>query len=508
MGGLANRLAAVPLPVVLGGLAALAMYLPAAHALALRDHFVARAFFYPGTLLLILTVMLVIATASPRKERRPAQAALLAMVTVYAVLPAVLAVPVQTAMPDVPMVDAWFEMVAALTTTGATVLSLHGEVPASVHLWRGLVGWLGGFFWLVAAAALLAPLNLGGFEMFAPRSTGRAAGAKQMDGPLSSAPSRLVHHAAQMAPVYAGVTMALWTGLLIAGADGLNGLMLAMAAISTSGILPGNGLAQSGVGYGGEVLVALVLLLALSRRLLPGSVRLDAGQPLWRDTELRTAGWLVLGTAIGLFFWQGVLLQGQGLRAGIVTSLESLWGAIFTALSFLTTTGFVSRGWETAAIWTGVNVPTMVLMGLAIMGGGVATTAGGVKLLRVHSLYSLGQHELARLVEPSLVGGGGALARRLRGEGGFLAFVFFMLFALSLGGLNMALAALGLGFDRGLALSVAMLTNTGPLAQAELLAEAPAQGSGFRAVLAAGMVLGRLETLALLAVVLPMAWRR
>jgi Trk-type K+ transport system membrane component len=42
----------------------------------------------------------------------------------------------------------------------------------------------------------------------------------------------------------------------------------------------------------------------------------------------------------------------------------------------------------------------LLLMGLALMGGGVATTAGGVKLLRVYALYKHGAREMERLVHP------------------------------------------------------------------------------------------------------------
>ena len=65
-----------------------------------------------------------------------------------------------------------------------------------------------------------------------------------------------------------------------------------------------------------------------------------------------------------------------------------------------------------ARIWSGLETHGMILMGLAIVGGGVATTAGGVKLLRVYALFRQGQTELARLVHPHGVVGGGASERR------------------------------------------------------------------------------------------------
>ena len=96
---------------------------------------------------------------------------------------------------------------------------------------------------------------------------------------------------------------------------------------------------------------------------------------------------------------------------------RALWGGLFTVLSFLTTTGFESEQWLAASDWSRLESPGLILMGLALLGGGVATTAGGVKLLRVYALMRHGERELDRLVHPSSVGGSGQTARRIRRQG-------------------------------------------------------------------------------------------
>ena len=80
------------------------------------------------------------------------------------------------------------------------------------------------------------------------------------------------------------------------------------------------------------------------------------------------------------------------------------------------------------------------MLGLAMFGGGVATTAGGVKLLRVFALFKHGQREMERLVQPSSIGGAGQLARRFRRQGAFIAWIFFMLFAISIAAVTALLA--------------------------------------------------------------------
>lgn len=179
-------------------------------------------------------------------------------------------------------------------------------------------------------------------------------------------------------------------------------------------------------------------------------------------------------------------------------------------LSFLTTTGFVSAEWQTAQDWSGLGTPGLILMGLAIVGGGVATTAGGVKLLRVYVLYLQGLGEMQRLVHPSIVVAQTKASRRIRQKGAQIAWVFFMLFAMSLAFATIALTGLGAGFEDALVMSIASLTNAGPLTQvaAETPIDLVAQTSAVKAVLCAVMVLGRLETLAIIALLSPELWHK
>ena len=151
----------------------------------------------------------------------------------------------------------------------------------------------------------------------------------------------------------------------------------------------------------------------------------------------------------------------------------------------------------------------MILMGLAVMGGGVATTAGGVKLLRVWALYLNGLREMERLVHPSAVKPLNRSGARIQKNGAFLAWVAFMLFALSLAALTIGFAATGVVFEDALILAISGLTTTGPLIEAasddalQLVQLSPAG----KLLYALAMVVGRMETLALVALFAPDLWR-
>ncbi|MDD9978814.1 MAG: TrkH family potassium uptake protein, partial [Boseongicola sp.] len=139
----------------------------------------------------------------------------------------------------------------------------------------------------------------------------------------------------------------------------------------------------------------------------------------------------------------------------------------------------------------------------------VATTAGGVKLLRVDALYKHGLREMERLVQPSSIGGAGQRARRFRRQGAYVAWIFFMLFATSIAAITVLRALAGLSFDEALVVATATLSTTGPLVNVAMENPIPVSqwDPTIKAVSSAAMVLGRLETLVIIALLNPEFWR-
>jgi trk system potassium uptake protein len=500
------RLAELPLLVVLLGLSAVIALVPASYALGADDLDHARDFMYSALILMVITVMLGIATAAyaPRDGGRSHLAAL---VLAYAVLPFALALPLTEALPDTTLTNAWFEMISSFTTTGASVY-MPERLADAIHLWRATVGWFGGFLTLLAAYAILAPLNLGGSEVATGRIPGRGGIGTAQTGRTVDPAQRLTRFALLLFPVYASLTFLLWCGLLVLGEPAMSALIHAMGTLSTSGITGQTAFAASEAGRSGEVLVFLCFAFAVTRRALPGIRLAENRRPLLQDPELRLAGLIILAVTLFLFLRHGFVAAGPDTTAA---ALPSLWGILFTSASFLTTTGYVSGDWLTATSWTGIGAPGLVLLGLAIVGGGTATAAGGVKLLRVYALLRHGERELEKVIHPNSIGRGGGDARRLRREGAQFAWVFFMLFATSIAVVMALLLLLAdLGFEDAMVLAIASLTTTGQLADigsAEPILYGDLAASA-KVILGIAMVVGRLETLALLALVLPGRSRR
>ncbi|QYX55490.1 TrkH family potassium uptake protein [Roseovarius sp. SCSIO 43702] len=502
------HLARLPLFLILAAIASLSMMVPALHALLNEDHTIARSFLYWGLIGFVLIGLVGLAISANRERRSSDLANLLSLFMTFTLLPVFLALPFQEALGTTSFLNAYVEMVSSLTTTGATLFADPSRLADSLHLWRGLVGWMGGLLMWVAASAVLAQLNLGGFEVTATAEPGQE-GARFDRFERANAAKRLGRAAATLAHVYAGLTMVLWLCLVVGGDRPLVGLVHAMSTMATSGISPVGGLAEARSGVAGEMVIFLFLSFALSRLTFSSDTMTQARPGLIHDPEFRLGGALVLGVPLLLFLrhWIGALDVSGDENLG--NALRALWGAAFSVLSFLSTTGFESAHWDVAQGWSGLRTPGLILMGLALVGGGVATTAGGVKLLRVYTLYLAGQREMERLVHPNSVGRAGARSRRIRRQGAFVAWIFFMLFALSLSLVTVLFSWFGIDFENAVVLAIAALSTTGPLIT--VAAEVPLTLTEIaplaKLVLAMAMVVGRLETLAIIALLNPGLWR-
>lgn len=502
--GLLMRL---PLILIIWAVMSVAMWVPASYALSQDNHSESQAFFFSGLIGLVLVTMIALARTG-RAIKHGHLGQLATLFVAFTILPAFLAVPFHDAARNTSFLNAYFEMVSAFTTTGATLFDDPTRLEGSLHLWRALVAWLGGLMMWIAASAILAPLSLGGFEVTARGEPGRMTRAP-VQADLADPRQRLLLVSGGLIPVYVGLTAILWLLQLIGGEETLTAICHAMSVMATSGISPVGGLEHDQTGIGVEAVLFLFMFFALSRLTFSSDTAQGGYARLDTDPEFRTGLLLIVLATL-------VIFGRHWLAALDVSALEqpeetarALWGTLFTVVSFLTTTGFESAEWDVARAWSGLGTPGFVLMGLALVGGGVATTAGGVKLLRVYALYLNGLREMERLVHPSSVSSRTGRSRRIQRNGAFIAWVFFMLFAMSLALITVILAALGVAFDNAIVLAIASLSTTGPLVDFAL--EDPIRladlGGAAKGVLCAAMVLGRLETLAIIALFTPNLWR-
>lgn len=486
----------LPLAISIPTIFILMMMIPSLHGFYVGDEYHGRTFLYAVFLgLFLLGFVSFLVLDKPLFKHRHAQ--LWSCLCFFCVLPIFLAIPFHEAMATQNLINSYLDLVSVITTTGLPVFSTNA-LSETIIIWRVCVGWTSGFFMWVFAWSVFAQLNLSGFKHLWGESPERVYGIKKPLGKVVLPAEKFWREAARLVPVYFLITAVAALSLMALGGDPLFAVLRAMSTIATFGVdLPGH----SGVGWTTEAILILVMVFALSRSTFSRSHPKTRNWWFSDDPEIRV-GIILIAMAVLIltsFSWSKDL--------GVAGGAEKIWGIFFTSVSFLTTTGLTStyvsdglRGFGQAGI---------IFLALATVGGGVATTAGGIKLLRVYILARHCKAEVDRLVAPSQVKKSESGLTSMNYPNAMLACVFLILFILVFSAISLSLTMTGSAAGEALYLTLATMTNTGPLATGFSDSENTVieLATSAKLILVFAMVFGRMEVLALLALLNPDLYR-
>lgn len=320
------------------------------------------AWSYFGVIALMLTIGLACRKYIPEPRRLQTNEAMLLACLVFLWTPLIMTIPLVSS--GIPWPDALFETVSAATTTGLSTLATVEDKPAVFLFARAWMQWYGGLGIVVISLALVMRPGLVTlrFAETAPPDNDLVGGTRA--------------HARRVLRVYLAITISgliLWVCL---GGGAWEGLLYVLAAISTGGFAPADGSLSD---QAHPSLAWLVTLLCFA-----GSVPLALYHTAWRkgwrrlmtDIELRA-----LACAVVLV----TLLLGLSLayNAGMGWQ-QVLYHAPLMAFSAQTTAGFSSLSPQSLD-----PVSQLLLITAMAVGGGVGSTAGGFKLLRLLILFSM-----------------------------------------------------------------------------------------------------------------------
>ena len=495
---LGRTLKRLPLLFQIFGLACSLMFVVSFYALAIELFREARIFFYIG-LTGILVFSLFVLVTSNRQLKETGFSQLLSLILSFIFLPLFFAFPTWVTLPNVNWMDAYLDMVGAFTTTGLPVFDKE-MLSRPIHLWRALVAWFGGGLIWIAAFVILIPVNLGGFDVFSNKINSSNLNRKLT---LDERSTTLVKVGQKLIPFYVGLTIVLWGCLTGLGTESYISLIRALSVISTSGISGPEKFELDGAGFFGEVLIFIFLFLALSHTIFRSFYQKIRLKGILFDTEIRLGLFITVLSVMVIFLTQ--VNSGniqERLSDPFETIFELMWGNFFTVLSFITTNGYVSSFFDFPRTLENFSSTIIILTGLCLFGGGVATTAGGIKLLRLSILFTAFSNETGKLLHPSSIVGKKTSHNSLE-ISIFMAWIFFMLFLVSVAVLTIFLAVFQMRFEDALLLAVACLTTTGPLIEVVDFGQVLILDLSFfsKIGLIIGMVIGRLEILVALSLI-------
>lgn len=265
--------------------------------------------------------------------------------------------------------DAMFDSVSGLTTTGLAVISDLDHLASSLNVWRHLLQFLGGLGIVVAALTVFA--GAGGITLY----MGEGRGERFLPSVASTV--RFLWAVAGLHLV--GVVAALMVvGWLVLGFQPVRAFFHAftmfLAGFSTGGFSP----QSTSIGYYHSVVFELVAMASM----LGGAMSFGLHYSLWRGRRRDALANLETRTIL-VTLGGNLLLVLVGLTAtGLITTVPNLTRqGFFQLFSAHTTTGWATIPSAELAQWDG-----FAFVGMAIamaLGGMGSSTAGGVKALRV-----------------------------------------------------------------------------------------------------------------------------
>ena len=477
------------------------MIIPSIVAFVEKDYFVGRTFLYSSFAGIFVYLLIAIALSNNPKTQNNFEK-LVSFILSYLFLPIFMAMPVVLCLDYVRLLDGWLEMVSAFSTTGLNVTPVRTSDGSAFQLWVAMVSWTGGIFFWICAVGILLPLNISRSEIGVTDFTSGPSNKRYESS------NSLMGFARQLIPIYILITSSLWLFLILSGVPGFKALLMAMCVISTSGF--------EVISYDEtnifivEGIILLFFIFALSKSLFIRDINETQNFDIFKDPEIRLASIVIVAVTV-LFFANTIIVStSENTDISPIILIKYLWGIFFTVTSYLVTMGTESSVWLNEPHSLATEMTIVALMGLTIIGGGVATTAGGVKLLRVYILYRNAAQEVDMMLHPNSIPskkGKGLISDNKNNR--LMAWIFFMLFMAALAFFTFIFSLLFDDIRPGLALSVSALTTTGPLfvnAGYEIVITEISQI--FKFLLGIAMILGRLEILVIVALLSPSVWSK
>ena len=287
--------------------------------------------------------------------------------------------------------DAYFEAMSGMTTTGSSVATDLTALDKSMAMWRQFSQWLGGMGIIVLALAVLPRLRVGGRRLMESEAPG-----PELDALAVSIRAT----ARRLWLLYVALTALLILILATFGWTGVDDRMnLYQAVAHAFGAMPTGGFGtdpRSVEPFAPASQWVLALFMAIagaSFALLYRAIVRRKPFALARDEEFRlyVALLLVASAVLAVVLWEAGIQEGEA----------AVRHSVFQTVSIMTTTGFASTDYNE---WLAVApFAALIIVALMFPGGSAGSTAGSIKVVRHVVIGKVLRRELDQTVHPEFV---------------------------------------------------------------------------------------------------------
>lgn len=402
----------------------------------------------------------------------------------------VAAMPIYLYVPHMSFIDAFFEAMSGLTTTGATVISSLDTLAPSVNFWRHMLNWLGGMGIIVLAVAILPMLGVGGTQLFKAEIPG-------LDKESKMAP-RISQVAKKLWAAYSLTTLAAFFSLHWAGMSWFDALCHAMSTVALGGFSTHD----DSIAYFNSPAIEWTIMFFTIFGAINFASHFSAwnGRSLkvyWKDEECRVLLLVMLASIVASSFY---LWQKQ-----FYPSLADAFRFVgFNFVSIGLASGFANTDF---AKW-----PLMVSLWMFFLSNILASSGsmgGGIKNVRGLVLFKFSLREMMLLLHPRAVRTVKVNNRSIPERMALTVMAFIFVYFMTVVVFSFLMMASGLDFVSAFTAVIACITNAGPglgeVGPAHNYASLTELQKGLCTIV---MLLGRLEIFTVLMLFTPAYWKK
>ena len=388
---------------------------------------------------------------------------------------------------NLSFVDAFFESMSGITTTGSTIITNLDNTPKSILIWRAILQWLGGIGVIVMAITILPLLNIGGMQLFRMES--------------SDTTEKILPRTREVTLIISIIYLALTFSCGIAywtvGMNIFDSIAHSMTTIATGGFSTYSG----SIGYfqNPKIEVVSIIFIILGSVPFIAYLKFVKGNKkiFFKDSQIKGLIYILIISALLMFLY--LILNNKEY-----SYLENLRISVFNVVSILSGTGYVTSDFS---LWG--KFPLIFFLFLMFIGGCAGSTTCGIKIFRFQILGRFILNQIKKLVYPH-----GVFSIKYNNEKisntfiySIITFIFIYFFIFFI--LAALLSLNGLDFVTSLSGSASAISNVGPglgdvIGPNGNYSDLP---SFSKLILSLGMLLGRLELFAVLVLFFPSFWK-
>lgn len=383
---------------------------------------------------------------------------------------------------------AFFETMSGFTTTGASALDNIDSLPHSILFWRCMTHWIGGMGIVFFTIAILPNIGGGDLKLFSAEATGLK---------MDKLHPRLSTTARWLWSLYLIMTLACTAAYYLGGMSVFDAVCHALSTIGTGGFsthqdsmawFHSNRLLWISTIFMflGGINYTLLYLFLIKRRV----------RDVFHDSELRCYLTIFFTSVATICF---ILIFADGLSLH-----DAMRCAFFNTASLQSTTGFSEDDFMTwhPTVW-------LILSLISIIGSCAGSTSGGLKCIRVLTVWKITRNEFRQMLHPHAVLPVRINNTLITAQTARSIFVLFVVYFILIMIACFLMVAMGLSLLDAFGLAISSFSNVGPsightvgpLGSWSCLNDATLWINSFL------MLAGRLEIFSLLLPLTPAFWR-